>query len=65
MITLRLSQLPPDKIVLDPFSGSGSTGLGAITEGRKFLGIEMEQKYVSISEQRIKNHLNKQKESNE
>tara|TARA_R110002074_G_scaffold244117_2_gene415872 strand:+ start:2627 stop:3493 length:867 start_codon:yes stop_codon:yes gene_type:complete len=56
---------PPDKIVLDPFSGSGSTGLGAITEGRKFLGIEMEQKYVSISEQRIKNHLNKQKESNE
>lgn len=56
---------PPERIVLDPFMGSGSTALGALKEGRRFLGIEMEQHYVDITEQRIDNYLEQQKETNE
>ena len=48
---------PPDRIVLDPFMGSGSTGLGALKEGREFIGIEMEEHYIDITRQRIDNFL--------
>tara|TARA_B100000131_G_C17912979_1_gene531134 strand:- start:60 stop:704 length:645 start_codon:yes stop_codon:yes gene_type:complete len=48
---------PPDKVVLDPFCGSGSTGIGALLEGRKFFGIDMEEHYTSISEKRIQEHV--------
>ena len=48
---------PPGKIVLDPFSGSGSTGLGALNEGRQYLGIDMSQHYNDVAEKRIINHL--------
>jgi DNA modification methylase len=54
---------PPDRIVLDPFMGSGSTGLGALKEGREFIGIEMEEHYIGITEQRIDNFL--KEDSNE
>lgn len=43
--------------VLDPFMGSGSTGIGALMEGRQFLGIDQSQHYVEISERRIQDHL--------
>lgn len=49
---------PPGKIVLDPFCGSRSTGIGAIKEGRIFYGIEMEERYVDITRRRIKDHTN-------
>ena len=39
--------------VLDPFSGSGSTGLGCILEGMDFTGIELDPTYVEISEKRL------------
>ena len=57
---------PPDTIVLDPFCGSGSTGIGAILEGRHFIGIDLEQKYINISERRIQDHCSEilQKEVN-
>jgi len=48
---------PPDKIVLDPFCGSGSTGIGAMKEGRTFFGIDMEEKYIEISKKRINEHI--------
>ncbi len=48
---------PPDKVVLDPFCGSGSTGIGALLEGRKFFGIDMEENYTLISERRIQEHV--------
>jgi DNA modification methylase/transcriptional regulator with XRE-family HTH domain len=44
---------PPKGIVLDPFMGSGSTGKGAILEGFDFIGIEREEEYCKIAEQRI------------
>jgi len=37
---------PPGGIVLDPFTGSGSTGKGAVLEGFRFIGIEREAEYV-------------------
>jgi site-specific DNA-methyltransferase (adenine-specific) len=40
-------------IVLDPFMGSGSTGVACAKLGRKFIGIELEPKYFDISCKRI------------
>lgn len=40
---------PPGGVVLDPFAGSGSTGIAAVVEGREFLGIEREARYVDIA----------------
>ena len=45
------------RIVLDPFCGSGSTGIGALLEGRKFYGIELEEEYASISKRRLQEHV--------
>jgi site-specific DNA-methyltransferase (adenine-specific) len=44
---------PPGGVVLDPFTGSGSTGKGAILEGFRFIGIEREAEYVEIAKARI------------
>tara|TARA_R110001599_G_scaffold12013_3_gene56399 strand:+ start:5117 stop:6193 length:1077 start_codon:yes stop_codon:yes gene_type:complete len=44
---------PPNGTVLDPFMGSGTTGIGAMLEGFDFIGIEMEEEYIKIAEARI------------
>jgi len=46
---------PPGGIVLDPFCGSGSTLVAAIEEGFEAVGIDFNEKYVKISEDRISN----------
>lgn len=46
---------PPDGIVLDPFCGSGSTGVAALKEGFRFVGIEQNADYVEIAKQRLAN----------
>jgi DNA modification methylase len=40
---------PPGGIVLDPFTGSATTGIAAVMEDRPFLGIEREAKYIDIA----------------
>ena len=40
-------------IVLDPFAGSGTTGLACKINNRSFIGIELEKKYVNLSRKRI------------
>jgi DNA modification methylase len=45
--------LPPGSTILDPFCGSGSTGVAALQEGMNFIGIEKEAKYVEIARRRI------------
>jgi len=45
--------VPPGGVVLDPFAGSGSTGIAAVLEGRQFVGIEREVEYVRIARARI------------
>lgn len=44
---------PPGGAVLDPFTGSGSTGRGALLEGFAFVGIEREADYVALARARI------------
>ena len=44
---------PPGGVVLDPFTGSGSTGKAALLEGFRFVGIERETEYVEIARARI------------
>ena len=44
---------PPGGTVLEPFMGSGSTGIGAIKEGFDFIGIEREEEYFEIAKSRI------------
>jgi len=44
---------PPNGIVLDPFTGSGSTGKAAIAEGFRFIGIEKERDFFDIATKRI------------
>jgi DNA modification methylase len=50
---------PPGGTVLDPFLGSGSTGLACIEEGFSFIGIEKDPEYMKIARARIK-HWKKQ-----
>ncbi len=42
-------------IVLDPFMGSGTTGVACMNLGRKFIGVEIEEKYYRIACERIEN----------
>lgn len=43
----------PEALVLDPFAGSGSTGVAALQEGREFLGYEIEQDMARRANERI------------
>lgn len=45
--------LPEDYIIIDPFMGSGTTGVAAIECKRDFIGIELDKKYFEIAKQRI------------
>lgn len=44
---------PPRGLVLDPFTGSGTTGIAATLEGFRFLGIEREPEYLDIAQARV------------
>ena len=49
----RLTKTPTGGVVLDPFMGSGTTGMAAVLEGRDFIGIEIDPDYFAIAEKRI------------
>jgi hypothetical protein len=44
---------PPGGLVLDPFTGSGSTGRGAVLEGFRFIGMELDAEHVEEAKRRI------------
>ena len=44
-----------EDIILDPFFGAGTTGLVAIKNNRKYIGIELNPEYASIAQKRIDN----------
>lgn len=44
---------PPDGVVLDPFMGSGTTGVACLLTGRRFVGIEIDPGYFEVALQRI------------
>jgi len=45
--------VPPGGIVLDPFCGSGTTGVACMQTGRRFIGIEIDAGYAEIARRRI------------
>ena len=44
---------PPNGIILDPFNGSGSTGMAAVGLGFDYVGIDLDSHYIEISRKRI------------
>ena len=54
---LRASYTDRGEMVLDPFMGSGTTGVAAVKIGRRFTGIEIEPKYFDIARARITDAL--------
>ena len=52
-----LTKTPTGGVVLDPFMGSGSTGVAAVLEGRGFIGIEKELEYFEIAKRRLAHAL--------
>ena len=53
LIEKLLAICPSDGIVLDPFMGSGSTGVACINTGRDFIGIELDPGYFQMAQKRI------------
>ncbi len=49
-----LASCPPGGVVLDPFSGSGTTGRAALRLGRSFLGCDLNAEYVEMANQRLR-----------
>lgn len=48
-----LSSTNPDDLVLDPFVGSGTTGVAAVAKSRRFIGIDSDSTYLDIASKRI------------
>jgi DNA modification methylase len=44
---------PAGGLVVDPFCGSGSTGVASVLEGRRFLGIDRDPGYVEVARERL------------
>ncbi len=42
-----------DAVVLDPFCGSGTTGVAAVAKGRRFVGIDMNPEYLDLTKKRL------------
>jgi site-specific DNA-methyltransferase (adenine-specific)/modification methylase len=56
-----LEIFPRAALVLDPFMGSGTTGVACANLGRKFIGVEIEAKYFDIACERIENAYRQQR----
>ena len=52
---------PPNGVIIDPFMGSGTTGVACMNLGRKFIGIEIEPKYFDIACRRIEDAQRQQR----
>lgn len=48
-----LQHTNPNQLILDPFMGSGTTGVASINTNRKFIGIEIDPQYFNIAQERI------------
>ncbi|PIS13073.1 hypothetical protein COT69_00740 [candidate division WWE3 bacterium CG09_land_8_20_14_0_10_39_24] len=51
---IELSAFSKNAVILDPFMGSGTTAIAAKKLGKNYIGIDANEKYVKISERRIK-----------
>ena len=53
-----LSSTEEGQVILDPFCGSGTTGVEAVRFGRKFIGIDVSEEYLDISKKRLEKVAN-------
>lgn len=53
-----LASTEEGQVILDPFCGSGTTGVEAVKYGRKFIGIDVNEEYMEISKKRLEKVLN-------
>ena len=56
-----LASTKESQVILDPFCGSGTTGVEAVKLGREFVGIDISQEYLEISKKRLEKVINEQK----
>jgi site-specific DNA-methyltransferase (adenine-specific) len=56
---------PPNGIVLDPFCGSGTTGVACKLDGFQFVGLEQDPEYCKIAQGRIDNFIPEKEELKE
>jgi site-specific DNA-methyltransferase (adenine-specific) len=55
--SLDQAQVPQGGLVLDPFMGSGTTGIACIRTERRFIGIEIDERWFTVAVKRIENEL--------
>lgn len=54
---MAVAKVPPGALVLDPYMGSGSTGIACLRTGRRFIGIEKDARYYRIACERIQREV--------
>jgi len=54
LVRIILDSTNRGDLIVDPFTGSSTTGLAAILNGRKFIGCDIEKKYLNLSIKRYK-----------
>lgn len=52
--------LPDDATIIDPFMGSGTTGVACKKYGKDFIGIELSVEYFNIAKERIENYVDEE-----
>jgi DNA modification methylase len=63
LIRALIAKLPPGEIILDPFAGSGTTGVAALSEGRRCLLVENDPHYAAICRDRVTKALGRNRDS--
>lgn len=53
LLEVAVQVAPPGGLVLDPFAGSGTTGMAAVQQGRRFVGFEMVPAIAASARERI------------
>ena len=56
-----LASTEEGQVILDPFCGSGTTGVESVRFGRKFIGIDVSEEYLEISKRRLEKVVNDRK----
>lgn len=59
---LILQSTDENDVILDPFMGSGSVGVAAISNRRRFVGVDIEEKAVELAQKRLEDKLNRNPE---
>ena len=58
-----ISATNKNDLILDPFTGTSTTGIATYRNGRSFIGIDEKEEFLDISIKRLKNHKKREKQS--